>query len=82
MLKDTVFSLAHASPEQAIAFIGFGLFTIGFFGSRTPSLKTTTPSSTPPAPLGESSSPSPKPSHPSGCATGLTSVSRYDPWYQ
>jgi hypothetical protein len=31
MLKDTVFSLAHASPEQSIAFIGFGLFTIGFF---------------------------------------------------
>lgn len=31
MLKDTVFSLAHASAEQAIAFIGFGLFTIGFF---------------------------------------------------
>ena len=31
MLKNTVFSLAHASPEQAIAFIGFGLFTIGFF---------------------------------------------------
>jgi hypothetical protein len=31
MLKDTVFSLSHASPEQAIAFIGFGLFTIGFF---------------------------------------------------
>jgi len=31
MLKDTVFSFAHASPEQDIAFIGFGLFTIGFF---------------------------------------------------
>ncbi len=31
MLKDTVFSFAHASPEQAIAFIGFVLFTIGFF---------------------------------------------------
>ena len=31
MLKDTVFSLAHASPEQVVAFIGFGMFTIGFF---------------------------------------------------
>jgi hypothetical protein len=31
MLKDTVFSFAHASPEQAVAFLGFGLFTIGFF---------------------------------------------------
>jgi hypothetical protein len=31
MLKDTVFSLANASAEQAIAFIGFGMFTIGFF---------------------------------------------------
>ena len=31
MLKDTVFSFAHASPEQDIAFIGFGLFMIGFF---------------------------------------------------
>src|SRR5712671_996836 len=50
-------------------------------GSQTPSSKTTTRSSTPHAPLGESSSPSPKRSHPSECATGLTSVSRYDLWY-
>src|SRR3984957_5606678 len=38
-------------------------------------------SSTPHAPLGESSSLNPKPSPPSECATGLTSVRRYDPWY-
>ena len=50
-------------------------------GSRTPSLKTTTRSSTPPAPPGETSSPNPKPSHPSECVTGPTSVSRYDLWY-
>jgi hypothetical protein len=31
--------------------------------------------------LGESSSLNPKRSRPSECATGLTSVSRYDPWY-
>jgi hypothetical protein len=31
MLHDTVFSLTRASPHQVIAFIGFGLFTIGFF---------------------------------------------------
>jgi hypothetical protein len=31
MLKDTVFSFAHASAEQALAFIVFGMFTIGFF---------------------------------------------------
>jgi hypothetical protein len=31
MLKDTVFSLAHGSPEQTIAFIGFAIFTIAFF---------------------------------------------------
>ena len=31
MLPSTVFSFANASPEQAIAFIGFALFTIGFF---------------------------------------------------
>ena len=30
---------------------------------------------------GESSSPNPKPSHPSECATGPTSVSHYDLWY-
>jgi phasin family protein len=41
----------------------------------------TTRLSTPHAPLGESSSLSPKPSHPSERATGRTSVSRYDPWY-
>jgi hypothetical protein len=50
-------------------------------GSQTPSSKTTTPSSTPHAPHGENSSPSPKPSHPSECATGLTSVSHHDTWY-
>jgi len=31
MLPDKVFSLANASPEQAIAFIGFAIFTIAFF---------------------------------------------------
>lgn len=31
MLDDTVFSLAGASAPQAIAFIGFAVFTIGFF---------------------------------------------------
>jgi hypothetical protein len=31
--------------------------------------------------LGESSSLNPKRSPPSECATGLTSVSRYDLWY-
>jgi hypothetical protein len=31
--------------------------------------------------LGQSSSLNPKRSRPSECATGLTSVSRYDPWY-
>ena len=31
MLPNAVFSLANASPEQAIAFFGFLLFTIGFF---------------------------------------------------
>jgi hypothetical protein len=49
--------------------------------SQTPSSKTTTRSSTPHAPLGESSSLNPKRSPLSECATGLTSVSRYDPWY-
>jgi hypothetical protein len=48
-------------------------------GSQTPSSKTTTQSSTPP---GANSSPSPKPSHPSERANGLTSVSRCDLWYQ
>src|SRR6202167_4545939 len=51
-------------------------------GSQTPSSKTTTPSSTPHAPRGESSSLSPKRSPPSECANGLTSVNRYDLWYQ
>ena len=51
-------------------------------GSQTLSLKTTTRSSTPHAPLGESSSLNPKPSRPSECATGLTSVSRCDRWYK
>ena len=45
-------------------------------GSQTPSSKTTTRSSTPHAPLGKSSSLNPKRSP---LATGLTSVSRYDP---
>jgi hypothetical protein len=31
MPPSAVFSFAHASPEQAIAFVGFSLFTIGFF---------------------------------------------------
>jgi len=31
MLADTVFSFATASPVQVIAFIVFGIFTIGFF---------------------------------------------------
>ena len=31
MQPNAVFSLANASPEQAIAFVGFSLFTIGFF---------------------------------------------------
>ena len=31
MLEDTVFSLSGASVPQAIAFIGFAVFTIGFF---------------------------------------------------
>jgi len=31
MLPDKVFSLANASPQQAIAFIGFAIFTIVFF---------------------------------------------------
>ncbi len=31
MLSDTMFSLSHASPSQIIAFVGFALFTIGFF---------------------------------------------------
>ena len=51
-------------------------------GSQTPCSKTTTQSSTPHAPLGENSSPNPKRSHPSECATGLTSVTRYDLWYK
>ena len=39
-----------------------------------------TPSSTPPASPGKTSSPSLKPSPPSECANGLTSVTRYDLW--
>jgi len=31
MLANRVFSLANASPEQAIAFVGFGIVTILFF---------------------------------------------------
>lgn len=31
MLANKVFSLAHASPEQAIAFVGFAIVTIVFF---------------------------------------------------
>jgi hypothetical protein len=31
MLADTVFSFADASPQQALAFIGFAIFTVGFF---------------------------------------------------
>jgi hypothetical protein len=31
MQSSTVFSFANASPEQIIAFVGFSLFTIGFF---------------------------------------------------
>ena len=31
MLPHAVFSLAEASPEQVVAFVGFSLFTIGFF---------------------------------------------------
>jgi hypothetical protein len=31
MLAKTMFSFSGASPEQAIAFLGFAVFTIGFF---------------------------------------------------
>jgi flagellar biogenesis protein FliO len=31
MQPSAVFSFANASPEQAVAFVGFSLFTIGFF---------------------------------------------------
>ncbi|MGB6309651.1 MAG: hypothetical protein WBF89_17830 [Steroidobacteraceae bacterium] len=31
MLADTGFSLARASVQQEVAFIGFAIFTIGFF---------------------------------------------------
>jgi hypothetical protein len=31
MLANSIFSLRDASPEQIVAFIGFALFTIGFF---------------------------------------------------
>src|ERR1700722_4287075 len=50
-------------------------------GSQTPSSKTTTPSSTPLATRGESSLQSQTESHPSECATALTSVSRHDLWW-
>ena len=50
--------------------------------AQTPCSKTTTPSLTPHAPLGETSSQTQTRSHPSECATGLTSVTRYDPWYK
>jgi flagellar biogenesis protein FliO len=31
MLPNAVFSLADASPEQVVAFVGSVIFTIGFF---------------------------------------------------
>jgi hypothetical protein len=31
MLPNPVFSLADTSPEQLVAFVGFAIFTIGFF---------------------------------------------------
>jgi hypothetical protein len=31
MQPSAVFSFANASPEQVIVFVGFSLFTIGFF---------------------------------------------------
>jgi hypothetical protein len=31
MPPHAVFSLADASPEQVVAFVGFAIFTIGFF---------------------------------------------------
>jgi hypothetical protein len=31
MLANKIFSLASASPEQVIAFVGFAIFTIAFF---------------------------------------------------
>ena len=31
MLANTLFSLTNASAEQIVAFIGFAIFTIGFF---------------------------------------------------
>lgn len=31
MLPQTAFSFAQASPQQEIAFIGFAIFTVGFF---------------------------------------------------
>jgi hypothetical protein len=31
MVQNAVFSLSNVSPSQAIAFIGFAIFTIGFF---------------------------------------------------
>ena len=31
MLANKVFSLAHASPVQVIAFVGFAIVTIAFF---------------------------------------------------
>jgi hypothetical protein len=31
MLQHTAFSFSNGSPEQVLAFIGFVVFTIGFF---------------------------------------------------
>ena len=74
LLKKLGFSHISARPRHPAQDEGTG--------SQTPSSKTTTRSSTPHAPLGESSSLNPKPSPPSQSATGLTSVSRYDLWYK
>ena len=54
----------------------------GKTGSRTASSRTMTPSSTPPATLGEGSRPNPRQSPQSACATGPTSVRRHSLWYQ
>jgi hypothetical protein len=50
-------------------------------GSQTGSSQTTTRSSTPHATPGAGSPRNHTGSPPSGCETGRTSVSRYDPWY-
>jgi hypothetical protein len=31
MLEDTIFSLSAASFPQGLAFVGFAIFTVGFF---------------------------------------------------